>query len=365
MKAWALSYLRCPLCRSPLENRVFEVNEAGETWSGALTCVNHQCRLWYPVIRGVPRMLPETLRMEMTRQFVHDHYSAIVAHGGWIAETSGVKTDALHSLKQHTIQNFGFEWTEYARFGWDDPVYNIQREEQVFCYKSLLGPEEIRDKLALDAGCGNGRYTYWAAQYGGQVIGVDLGDGVESASQNTAHLPNVQIVQGDIFNLPFGGDTFDIIFSIGVLMHTGDAHRATTHLIHVLRPGGSLTVHLYGRGNFIYEWVDRRLRQKTTRFSITDLKRFTGQLWRVTRFLERIRLLSAVTCFVRLDPHPHCLFDWYAAPIATHHTYPEVKDWFREAGMAVRQTNEPRRFRSRLRSLIAPTTVTVRGEKPA
>jgi SAM-dependent methyltransferase len=244
-------------------------------------------------------------------------------------------------------------------------VFNIEREEAVFLHKSLLSPDALDGKLVLDAGCGNGRYSYWASQFGARVVGIDLGAGVESAHANTRHLDNVQIVQADIFRLPFARETFDRVFSIGVLMHTGDARKATESLAGRLKPGGSVTVHLYGKGNAVYEYVDRALRRRTVRLSIDELSDFTRRAWRVTRFLERLRLLPLVDCFIRLDPHPHCIFDWYSAPIATHHTYPEVEAWFAAMGMRVVQTNKPRGWKSQIRSAITADTVTVRAERQA
>ncbi len=155
MKNWALSYIRCPKCISPLESHFFEA-KGEELWSGLMICLNPGCQRWYPIVRGVPRMLPEGLRIELTKQFMREHHAPL-SKLGLINTANADHNDDLHELKQRTIQNFGFEWLEYARFGWDDPVYNIQREEKVFRYKSLLEPKDISGKLVLDAGCGNGR----------------------------------------------------------------------------------------------------------------------------------------------------------------------------------------------------------------
>jgi SAM-dependent methyltransferase len=297
---------------------------------------------------------------------VHDYGSPLAARGLVHCPEGNGEVDHLQVLKQQTIQNFGFEWIEYARFGWDDVNYSLQYEENMFRRKSLLGPTEVAGKLVLDAGCGNGRYTYWANQYGGRVIGIDLGDGVESASQNTADMPDVQIIQTDIFNLPFADGTFDIIFSIGVLMHTGDARKATACLRHKLKPGGSLSVHMYGKGNMIYEFVDQALRKKTTKMSIPKLQAFTNRAFLLRQQLERWHLANVVNRFVRLGPHPHIIFDWYAAPIATHHTYDETKGWFEQLNLSVTMTNEgkttPHVLKTLLRPLVGgPTVVTVKG----
>ena len=367
MKPWAVELLRCPSCGGTLKSIAFDQDPQGEILSGVLQCRAAGCTAWYPVVRTIPRMLPPELREALTDGFVREFRTRLEASGVAFAPAAPAE-DPLGDLKRHTIRNFGFEWLEYARFGWDDPVHNIAYEEALFRRKALLEPGEIAGKLVLDAGCGNGRYTHWAAQYGARVIGVDLGDGVESAAANTRTYPDVQIVQGDIFRLPFAPATFDAIFSIGVLMHTGNAKRATAALAKLVRPGGSLTVHLYGKGNVIYETVDWSLRRWTTRMPIERLQGVTRRLFRVRQALERLRLDTVANRFIRIGPHPHIIFDWYAAPIATHHTYPEVLAWFAEMRVPVVRTNAgppvslPRRLLQPL--LTAPGVVTVKGEVP-
>ena len=368
MKLWAVGLLRCVACDSAVESFAFEAGPLGETVSGVLRCSEKGCGAWYPVVRGVPRMLPPEFRQELTAAFVANFHRELEARGmsAWAAPSSA--DDPLRELKRHTIQNFGFEWIEFARFGWDDPIHNIAYEEALFRRKALLEPADIDGKLVLDAGCGNGRYSYWAARYGARVIGVDLGDGVESAATNTRDLPNVQIVQGDIFRLPFAAGTFDATFSIGVLMHTGNAERATAALARLVRPGGSLTVHLYAKGNVIYEAVDWTIRKWTTRLSIPQLQEVTNWFFKIRKGLERAGLDNFMNRFVRIGPHPHIIFDWYAAPIATHHTYPEVLGWFREMRVRVVRTNAdgPASWPRRAIRYVAgaPGVVTVRGQVP-
>jgi SAM-dependent methyltransferase len=334
------------------------------------------------VVRGVPRLLPAHLRASLTRDFLRAHAADERVRGlrGDGPDRPAI-SPALGAVQRATQTNFGFEWTAYARHGWDDPVHHLAHEEAVFRHKSLLEPAAFDGKLVLDAGCGNGRYSYWAARWGARVIGLDLTAAVESARRNTGEVEAIQIVQGDLFDLPFADETFDIIYSIGVLMHTGDAARATASLARKLRPGGSLTAHLYGRGNLVYETVDRLLRAHTTRLSIPELERFTRGAWSLRRLLDRLHLARLAVRFVRLDPHPHCIFDWYAAPVASHHTYEEVRRWFAELGLAVVGSNEEVSFgpppaarrpapagplRRGLRSIAgSATTVTLRGVKPS
>ena len=83
------------------------------------------------------------------------------------------------------------------------------------------------------------------------------------------------------------------------------------------------------------------------------------------KILRFFRIEKVVQWFVRIDPHPHCIFDWYSAPIATHHTYSEAKSWFKEFNLRVIASNEttnPTFYRRMLLKISAPT-VTLKGEK--
>jgi SAM-dependent methyltransferase len=318
----------------------------------------------------VPRLVPADLRSPLTGQFSARFHEKLRQAGIDVESPRAAAPDELSGVKAHTQQNFGFEWTAYARHGWDDPQYNIATEESVFRHKSLMDPSELAGRLVLDGGCGNGRYTYWASRYGGRVIGVDLTEAVDAAYTNTREVESIGIVQGDLFRLPFPRAHFDVAFSIGVLMHTGDARGAFLSIARHVRPGGRLTAHVYGVGNAIYEWVDRALRARTTRLTIPQLSRLTDRLYRVARWSDRLGLRAVATCFIRLDDHPHCIFDWYAAPVASHHTYDEVEAWYAEAGLRVERTHRTftssvpvKRFFMRL--LRYPWPVTVRGVRLA
>lgn len=361
MKKLLADLLRCPACLGELDSVSFR-DAQGEMLEGVLQCRTPGCCAWYPVTGGIPRMLSPELRQQAMDEFTCSFRNDLARAGISPGTSHARSSDPLGPLKKHTIQNFGYEWTEYARFGWDDPVYNIAHEEKVFLRKALLNPEVIRGKIVLDAGCGNGRYTYWAARHGGEVVGMDLGAGVESAYKNNSSLPNVHIVQGDILSPPFGR-AFDIVFSIGVLMHTGNARQGVASLAKKLKPGGSLTAHLYGKGNPVYEFLDSAIRRRTTKMTIERLSRLTHRLHAAARALRRARLFGAANYLVRLDDHPHCIFDWYSAPVATHHTYYEVRKWFQDCGLTVIQTNEqePETLAGRIKYALGAPTVTVRG----
>ncbi len=359
MKLEMKGILVCPSCKGDLELHQFET-EGGKVKDGVFTC--NDCLKNYLIVDFVPRMLPANLYFNP--HFIRRYEGRFKVLGILFDQKKkSLNVDSLENLKLNTIKKFGFEWTELAsRLGWDDPKYDMSHEEAVFKRKSLLTPGELKDKLVLDAGCGNGRYSYWAAQYGGKVIGVDLGRGVESACQNLKEIENANIVQTDIFNLPFKDGIFDVIFSIGVLMHTGNAKEATKSLVRHLKRDGTITIHLYHKGNFIYEINDFIIRKVTTKLSIPKQISFTNKMYKLARFFKKLRLLRYINALMRLEDFSVGIFDWYSAPIATHHTYKEVYRWFDEFKLKVIRDNreeDPRSFVKRI--INPPGYLTVRG----
>jgi len=364
MKRRLARLLRCPRTGSRLRLRAF-ARDGDEVVEGVL--LSAEAGLWYPVTRGVPRMLSPDLFDR--REFVAEHRRRLRRMG--LAVEAGPVADTLVGVKQQTSESFGFEWEEYKRFGWDDPVFDLQREHRVFLRKTVSTEGDWGEKLVLDAGCGNGRYCYWAARFGASVVGMDLSEAVESAYENTRGL-DVGIVQGDILQPPFALGTFDIVFSIGVLMHTGDARKATRNLARMVAPGGVFSINVYGTGNPVYELNDRVIRRFTTKMDLESLCRFTARMARIAGFFDRHHLLNVVNALVRLENHPHCIFDWYSAPAASHHTDREVASWFEECGLEVLAVESGRkdslnRAVGRLlgaTAFRAGSSVRVKGQKP-
>jgi SAM-dependent methyltransferase len=99
----------------------------------------------------------------------------------------------------------------------------------------------------LEAGCGIGAQTVILAQNspGALITSVDIsGDSLRLAEERVRKegITNVSFRQGDIFQLPFGKESFDHIFVCFVLEHLADPGRALGQLRPLLKEGGTLTV---------------------------------------------------------------------------------------------------------------------------
>ena len=322
--------LRCPIDLGPLHLDVVGQSANDHIMEGQLCCTT--CRKVYPVKQGVPDLVP--------------------------TGSVQIEGDDLEPLQTATVDRFGFEWRHFRDWGWLAEYPDVTDAEEkfhgglaehtraAFQSKSMFQEKDLQPgHLALDAGCGNGRFTNQAAQTGAEVIGIDLGWGVYSAFEHMRSLPNVHIVRGDLFRLPFADGTFDRVFSIGVLMHTGNAGAAFDSIARTLRPNGLLVAHVYGRGLLVYEMLDALIRAVTTRLPIEKQIKFAHVTAAIARWLRggkwRRQFYRGLFYLVNLLPTETHMFDWWAAPIATHHTQQEVLSWFAKNQLEIVRTNPP------------------------
>ncbi|MDP6454074.1 MAG: hypothetical protein QF898_12250 [SAR202 cluster bacterium] len=74
MHEWILQILRCPQCSSRFELTTFTSRD-DLTVNGVLVCVAPECGSWFPVHRGVPRMLSSQLMGDFLSEFMDEHNS--------------------------------------------------------------------------------------------------------------------------------------------------------------------------------------------------------------------------------------------------------------------------------------------------
>ena len=111
--------------------------------------------------------------------------------------------------------------------------------------------------LLLDAGCGPGNISAGLAELipNGKVVGIDFStDIIEQAQQEyaTPKYGNLEFKQGDIYNLNFEDDSFDIVYIHQVLQHLQHPVSALIELRRVLKPGGILACRDADYGSFTW-----------------------------------------------------------------------------------------------------------------
>jgi SAM-dependent methyltransferase len=311
LKERLLQYLSCPSCAGTI-SLSSDKREAEEIIEGQLACA--ACSRSWPIVRGVPR------------------FAAL---------------DEVEAEKAATAAGFGWQWQHFTQA---DDKY----EQQFLGWIAPVAPEFFKDKIVLEGGCGKGRHTQLAAQWGArEVIGVDLSAAVETAFAATRHLSNAHIVQADIFNLPLVR-TFDYAFSVGVLHHLPDPRGGFNSLSSKVKPGGHISAWVYGAENneWITRWVNPLRHRLTSRMNPRALLQLSkipaaimfaatrliyGPLNRSQRGASLAQhlfyndYLNAIAPFGWREQHT-IVFDHLVAPTAFYISREEFADWWREIG---------------------------------
>ena len=113
---------------------------------------------------------------------------------------------------------------------------------EIYSRNSRICLQNLSSESVLDAGCGGGRYTVaWRELGAAKATGLDIspiniGDAERRVKGN--NVDGVTFREGDVLDMPFENDTFDIVFSNGVLHHTTDWEKGLAELLRVLKPGG-------------------------------------------------------------------------------------------------------------------------------
>jgi SAM-dependent methyltransferase len=135
-----------------------------------------------------------------------------------------------------------------------DAVERHRYTEYAPWMKAVMGFNDCAGARLLEIGCGMGTDLLQFARGGAEVTGVDLTPrSIEISRQHFA----VYGARGDFAiadgeSLPFADDSFEVVYSNGVLHHTPDTASAVREVYRVLRPGGEARVMLYHRGSVHY-----------------------------------------------------------------------------------------------------------------
>lgn len=158
-------------------------------------------------------------------------------------------------LDQKSHFAFGRNWLDYAK-KIDEP----QIAQAMADLQRLCGRESLDGQSFLDIGCGSGLHSVAALRLGARrVIGVDIDPDAVTASRGTlvrfAPGTACQFDVCSVFEMTterFGD--FDIVYSWGVLHHTGDMVRAIESAARLVKPGGEFLLALYKKTPFCSIW---------------------------------------------------------------------------------------------------------------
>ena len=331
-----LTFLRCPACSATMDLETLAATagaDDGEVSEGLLRCdAGHV----FPVVRGVPRLLPDSLREHLPALRALPLDGASESARALMTEVAA--SEPRFDYDERTRASFSSEW-EHHEVG--DKTWGMELDYRVdtFFVSSLGIPvEEMPGKVVLDAGCGNGSQSVAYTAFGLEVIAIDLSSGLEHGQAFRHRYPNarpdhVHFIQADLQRPPLAPGSVDIIHSAGVLHHTPSTQRTFRALRPLLKPGGTFYVWLYKHERFVTPLVNG-IRRGTVRLPARTFDRLARA------GAAPFRAFCAVTTRTGLRTYPEisqreaalALTDIFGVPYAHYHSFPEVREWFASEG---------------------------------
>ena len=121
---------------------------------------------------------------------------------------------------------------------WDEPARLLSERLE----RNGVSLDSIKGKTVVDVGCGGGRYSVaWKLLGAKEVVGFDVSaTGIADARRRVeaAKIDGVIFQEGNVLSLPFCENSFDIVYSNGVLHHTTDWQTGVSELTRILKPEG-------------------------------------------------------------------------------------------------------------------------------
>jgi SAM-dependent methyltransferase len=202
---------------------------------------------------------------------------------------SGLAEEKVRAREQWTLDPCGAVHGEHE-FGTREFFDTVERHrytEYAEWMPGVMGFDKFRDARLLEIGCGMGTDLLQFARGGARCIGIDL---TPRSIEITRHRFRLYAADGafmisDGEHLPFRDESFDVVYSNGVLHHTPDTAGAIREVHRVLRPGGTAKVMLYHRNSLNY-WFDIVLRRGVLRGDFLRGRSVAEIMSRVVEFSE-------------------------------------------------------------------------------
>ena len=203
------------------------------------------------------------------RQAVADHYSwrqhvsRLWAFAAGLRHDSGARKIETGDAYKGQVQN---QWnnnpvgSETARTAqpqtleWFQEVERYRYEAYAPWMPRVMEFAEHAGEQVLEIGGGMGTDLAQFARNGANVTDVDLSGGHLQIAQENFRLRGLAgtFVHHDAEALPFERDTFDLVYSNGVIHHTPNTKRTVAEILRVLKPGGRAIVMVYAENSLQY-----------------------------------------------------------------------------------------------------------------
>ncbi len=173
----------------------------------------------------------------------------------------------------------------------------------------------IKNKKVLEIGLGVGTDHLNLARQGAEMYGIDLTPKCVEITQQHLQLFGFQsnLITGDAEILPFEDQSFDFVYSFGVIHHSPDTQKIINEIHRILKPGGQCFITVYNKNSIFFWWTTYfynylwkkgyQKRSLTQQISLIEFPNNSEdmviRLYKPTEFKRMFSCFSRATVYIR------------------------------------------------------------------
>jgi ubiquinone/menaquinone biosynthesis C-methylase UbiE len=188
-----------------------------------------------------------------------------------------------------------------------------------------------------------------------EIVGVDLNFALLQRGRATRDIPRFHLVIASLFHLPFRQESFDLVYSQGVIHHTYSTKAAFDSISRFVREDGHLFIWVYALDSHLLPEGYKGFILRTKRIAETVFRPLVSRAPGPVREVIFWALTTALHPFIRRvvrhqdkwtrKNSDHGLRDWLSPRYAHRHSYNQVLEWFEDSGYEIAGLQSPKTYR--------------------
>jgi ubiquinone/menaquinone biosynthesis C-methylase UbiE/uncharacterized protein YbaR (Trm112 family) len=354
MKTSFLKRLRCPITNTTLTLQSFEeevIDNDIIIKEGVL--ISEKAKVWYPISNYVPVML-------IFKTDFHERFKDKYAQQLSTYSDLNIPQGKCEKGEKFVQKTFTEEWSltqesELSFLRTDSDLVNLNK----YVWLKWITPQTPVTSI-LNIGCGIGKETMALKEITNtsEIIAVDLNFAVMQAGSRYKNIENIEFVICSLFHLPFEQETFDLVYSQGVIHHTFSTEAAFNSIAAFVKKAGYLFIWVYALDDHLLFINSRGLRNR--------IKHYTQLfLWRLEALIRPwlsqspTAIRGIIIFLLGLGFHPliksrvnhskqwkfqntqHSLRDLFTPRFAFRHNMNEVIKWYENLSFTIHDIQSP------------------------